>query len=239
MLVRVDDRRHLADHRQEAVILRLQLNLDLGGANATRHDALEKGAERPQGAVRPNQAGHPIGRRAGRVHGQVGVPADVGEASRRSNLDAIIRAQGSAGPFIVGVSHIRTSPYQPGAFVRGLAVFTGLDVRWMQGGVQLRGEWLTGQPFNGTTTTGWYADAIVHRVAMGPVTVVGRFERLDYDVRHPFDLHTRRQTIGARVRMVEGLSAELNVLHQSGQLAGAAQRAVDVGVTYTMRMSHY
>ena len=133
-----------------------------------------------------------------------------------------VRASGSTVPVIMlsGASHIRTSPYQTGRFVKGRTEFTGVDLRWMQWGVQLRGEWLTGRPFDGTTTTGWYADAIVHCAPMGPVTAVGRVERLDYDVRHPFDLHTRRQTIGMRVRVVEGLSAQINVLRQTGQPAG-------------------
>jgi hypothetical protein len=173
------------------------------------------------------------------VEGAVGVPADVGESSRKSDVDTIVRVQSSAGPFIVGASHIRTSPYQTGGFAQGRTEFTGADVRWMQWGVQLRGEWLTGQPFDGTTTTGWYADAIVHRVAMGPVTAVGRLERLDYEVRQPFDLHTRRQTIGARVRIVDGLSVQVNLLHQTGQPAGYTQQAVDVGVTYSLRMPRY
>jgi hypothetical protein len=170
------------------------------------------------------------------VEGAVGVPADVGESSREPDIDTIVRVQSSAGPFIIGASHIRTSPYQTGRFVQGRTEFTGFDLRWMRSGVQLRGEWLTGQPFNGATTTGWYADAIVHRVAMGPVTAVGRIERLEYDVRPPFDLHTHRETIGARVRILEGLSAQLNMLHQIGQPTAYKPQAVDVGVTYSLRM---
>jgi hypothetical protein len=166
----------------------------------------------------------------------VGRPGDVGEAARQPGLDTVVRAQGSAGPFIVGLSHIRTRPDQTGSFVQGRMEFTGLDLRWMRGGVQLRGEWITGQPFDGTTTTGWYADAIVHRVAMGPVTAVARIEQLDYDTRPPFDLHRRRQTLGARIRIREGLSAELNVLHQTGQPDDSRQAAVDIGVTYSVRM---
>jgi hypothetical protein len=114
--------------------------------------------------------------------------------------------------------------------------FTGLDLRWMHGGVQLRGEWLGGRPFDGTTTTGWYADAIVHRVAMGPVTAVARIERLDYDTRPPFDLHLQRQTLGARIRIREGLSAQVNVLHQTGQSDEYGPSAVDIGLTYSVRM---
>ena len=37
----------------------------------------------------------------------------------------------------------------------------------------LRGEWLGGQPFEGTRTTGGYADLLVHRPTMGPVTAFG------------------------------------------------------------------
>src|SRR5207248_2068319 len=100
----------------------------------------------------------------------VGRPADVGSAVRRPAVDSVIRFQSFAGPFIAGVSYIRTSPYMPKSFAFGQSVFTGIDLRWMHNGVQFRGEWITGRPFDGTTTKGWYADAIVHRAAMGPVT---------------------------------------------------------------------
>jgi hypothetical protein len=165
----------------------------------------------------------------------VGTPGDVGDAARQPGLDTVVRAQSSAGPFIVGLSHIRSLPDQAGSLVHGRMAFTGLDLRWMRDGVQLRGEWITGQPFDGTTTTGWYADAIVHRVAMGPVTAVARIEQLDYDTRPPFDLHRRRQTLGARLRIREGLSAEVNVLHQTGQPVEYGRAAVDIGVTYSVR----
>ena len=147
----------------------------------------------------------------------VGRPGDVGAAIRQPGLDTVVRAQGSAGPFIIGLSHIRTLPDETGSFVHGRMEFTGLDLRWMRGSVQLRGEWIKGQPFDGTTTTGWYADAIVHRVAMGPVTAVARIEQLDYDTSPPFDLHRRRQTLGARIRIRDGLSAEVNLMHQTGR----------------------
>jgi hypothetical protein len=165
----------------------------------------------------------------------VGRPGDVGAAARQPGLDTVVRAQSSAGPLIVGLSHIRTRPNKAGTFVQGRMEFTGLDLRWMRGGVQLRGEWIKGQPFDSTTTTGWYADAIVHRVAMGPVTAVARIERLDYDTRRTFDLHTRRQTIGARIRIREGLSAQVNLLHQTGQSSEYGPAAIDIGMTYSVR----
>jgi hypothetical protein len=169
----------------------------------------------------------------------VGKPGDVGASARQPGLDTVVRAQSSAGPFIVGLSHIRTLSGQTGSFVRGRMEFTGLDLRWMRDGVQLRGEWIKGQPFDGTTTMGWYADAIVHRVAMGPVTAVARIEQLDYDTRPPFDLHRRRQTLGARIRIREGLSAEVNVLHQTGQPDEYGRAAVDIGVTYSVRLPRH
>jgi hypothetical protein len=170
------------------------------------------------------------------VEASVGRPADVGSAIRRPGVDTVIRVQSFVGPLIAGVSRIRTSPYLPELFAHGKSVFTGIDVRWMYEGVQLRGEWITGRPFDGTTTRGWYADAMVHRASMGPVTAVARIERLDYDTDPPFALHARRQTIGARIRVLDALSVQLNVMHQTGELSeeyGAA--AFDVGVTYSLR----
>jgi hypothetical protein len=165
----------------------------------------------------------------------VGTPADVGAAARQPGLDTVLRAQGSAGALIAGVSHIRTRPDETGRFVHGRKEFTGLDLRWMRGGVQLRGEWITGQPFDGTTTRGWYADAIIHRVAMGPITAVARIERLDYDTRPPFDLHARRQTLGARIRILDGLSAQVNALHSTGRSGQYGPPVLDIGVTYSVR----
>lgn len=169
------------------------------------------------------------------VETSVGVPADVGNAIRRSGTDTVVRVQSFGGPVIVGVSHVRTSPYQPARFARGRSRFTGIDVRWMREGVQFRGEWIGGRPFDGTTTTGWYADWIVHRVAMGPITAVARIERLDYEAAPPRALHSTRQTLGGRIRLFEGLSAQVNVVHSAGVLEAYRPTAMDVGVTYSLR----
>ena len=92
-------------------------------------------------------------------------------------------------------------------------------------GVQLRGEWITGQPFDGTTTSGWYADLMLHRTFMGPVTAVARIERLDYDGEVvEFDEAARRQTIGARIRLRDTLSLNVNVLHHTGSATSTARR---------------
>jgi hypothetical protein len=169
------------------------------------------------------------------LEASVSAPADVGTAERRSDVDTVVRLQGFQGPLIVGVSRIWTMPYQSPLFASGRAVFTGVDVRWMYQGLALRGEWLTGKPFNGVTTQGWYADAILHVVAMGPVTAVARVERLDYDTPFvAFVLFARRQTIGARIRIIEGLSAQVNMLHQTG-LPQYAETSFDVGVAYSVR----
>ena len=113
------------------------------------------------------------------VETALGAPADVGSGVRRSGLDAIVRVQGYYGPIIAGVSHIRTKSLQS-ADEDSPSDFTGVDLRWTHGGVQLRGEWMTGHPFEGATTDGWYADAIVHLVPMGPVTAVARVERMGF-----------------------------------------------------------
>ena len=169
------------------------------------------------------------------VETSVGAPADVGSSVRRSNLDTVFRVQAFEGPFLIGVSHIHTSPYQSPIFAHGHADFTGVDVRWMRDGVQLRGEWIGGRPFDGTTTTGWYIDTLVHRTGMGPVTAVARLERLDYDAVAPFTLRAQRQTLGARVRLYEGLSVQVDALHETGGIAEYGPKALDVGVSYLIR----
>src|SRR6185503_16922249 len=86
----------------------------------------------------------------------IGAPADVGTAMRRSGLDVVARLQAYYGPFIAGVSRVRTSPLESVEEEHeGPAEFTGVDLRWSHTGVQLRGEWITGRPFAGASTSGW------------------------------------------------------------------------------------
>ena len=169
------------------------------------------------------------------VEASVGAPADVGVAQRRTGVDTTVRAQGFAGPFIVGVSHIRTQPFFDRPFVTGRATFTGVDGRWMAGGILVRGEWLYGQSYSGTSTDGGYLDVSVHRPRMGPVTAVFRTERLSYDTIPAFALHARRETLGARVRLFPWLTAQVNVAHQTAQVAYGHPVTVDVGATDSVR----
>jgi hypothetical protein len=164
-----------------------------------------------------------------------GTPGDVGEAQRRHGLDTVVRGQLAGGPLVVGVSYLDTLPYQPEIYAFGRATFTGVDVRWMQAGVQVRSEWITGQPFDGTTTTGGYVDVIVHRPRMGPVTAVARAERLDYQAPAPFALRTHRYTAGARVRMLQALTLQLQLVRQPPQLPSDRSTALDLAITYSIR----
>jgi hypothetical protein len=166
-----------------------------------------------------------------------GKPADVGDAIRRDGVDSVFRVQGYHAGLVVGASHLRTQPFQRGRWVTGRTEFTGLDLRWMYGGVQLRGEWITGRPFNRTSTKGGYLDAFVHRPVMGPVTAVMRIEKLDYLAavasRSRF---FKRATVGGFVRITDGLVGQMTVSHQPGGLAyGEIETAADFALTYTIR----
>ena len=169
------------------------------------------------------------------VEASLGAPADVGVAHRRSGVDTVIRGQAYYRSAIVGVSYYRANPYQPETFAKGRAVFTGVDARWMWNGVQARGEYITGRPFDGTTTTGGYIDLLVHRVAMGPVTAVARLERLDYDTTSPFFLFARRAMAGARIRIPGGLTAQIAGGHQWRQQIQRDRTAFDFSLTYSLR----
>ena len=171
------------------------------------------------------------------VETALGAPADVGAVNRRSGVDTVVRVQGYYGPFIVGASHIRTSPYQSPALALGRTDFTGIDLRWMYNGVQLRGEWMTGRPFDGTTTTGWYADVLLHHSSMGPVTAVARVEKLEHTgAGDDPDLDLGRQTVGARVRLADALSLNVNVAHQrSADDTDYRPNVFDVGLTLSVR----
>jgi hypothetical protein len=114
-------------------------------------------------------------------------------------------------------------------------VFTGVDGRWMAGGIQLRGEWIDGRPFDATTTSGGYFDALVHRPAMGPVTALLRAERVAYKAGGPFDLTTTRYTSGVRVRLLRYVSASVGLAHQPDHLSQRRATALDLGVTCTLR----
>jgi hypothetical protein len=169
------------------------------------------------------------------VEGSLGVPADVGTAGRRRGADAVVRAQSTVGSAIVGVSVISTHPYQSPLFAQGRARFAGVDARWMRAGVQARGEWIIGRPFDGTTTTGGYVDLIVHRPRMGPLTAVARAERLSYQTIAPFELYGHRYTAGARLRVFDRWTVEVEVVRQNAGLPEHRPTALDVAVTYAVR----
>jgi hypothetical protein len=171
----------------------------------------------------------------------LGTPSDVGEEvdRRQSGTDHVVRVQGYHGDLIVGASYIRTQPFAPKT-PASRNVFSGIDVRWMRDGVQLRGEWVDGKPNDDPHTRGGYVDAFLHRREMGPVTVVARLEVLDFD--HPVPANSvlaRRATIGARVLVVDGLYATINGSHQTGAIYSnpEAPTSVDVGLTYTLRFA--
>jgi hypothetical protein len=171
------------------------------------------------------------------AEGSVGAPGDVGEARRRPGVDATVRVQAYGGPVILGLSYIHTQPYLPIEFAFGGSAFTGIDARWMAGGVQLRGEWVAGHPFEGVSTNGGYVDVTVHRREMKRVTAVFRAERLAYDTIPQFAMYARRETAGARVLLAPSLTAQVNVMHQTPQVAYGYPWAVDVGFVYSVRRS--
>jgi hypothetical protein len=165
----------------------------------------------------------------------VGTPGDVGDAVRPAGADTIVRLQAAYHSVIVGLSHISTRPYQSPQFAHGPATFTGVDARWMRSGVELRGEWIAGRPFDGTRTTGGYVDVLVHRPGLGPVTAVLRAERLAYAATPPFDLYAHRYTAGARVRLLAPLSLQMNILWQHG-VPAQERSALDLALTYVIRL---
>jgi hypothetical protein len=176
-----------------------------------------------------------VGRPRLSFEASVSAPSDVGEAIRRAGVTGLVRAQAAAGAWIVGASYIDTMPSQPARWASGRTRFGGVDVRWMASGVQVRGEWLGGQPFDGTRTVGGYADVIVHRPAMGPLTAFARAERLAYDAEPPHALYTHRYTAGARVRVWRTIAPSFGVAHQAGQLTQVRRTAFDFGVSGSWR----
>lgn len=173
-----------------------------------------------------------LGRPDFHVEAAVGAPQDENDGRRSPGLDKTIRVQKFYRSWIVGASHLHSQPTSNHPWARGALRFTGIDFRWMKDGLQFRGEWITGKPFDQGRTTGWYLDGLIHRPFMGRVTAVARVERLDYEGRTPE--YPRRATIGARIRLPHGLSAHVNALRQTG-LAGYPRNAFDFSFGYTRR----
>jgi hypothetical protein len=169
------------------------------------------------------------------VETTLGAPGDVGKAVRPTGVDRIVRVQAAYRSFIVGASYIATRPFQSPLFAHGTTTFTGIDGRWMRDGVEVRGEWISGRPFDGTHTAGGYVDLLVHRPGLGPLTAVIRAERLGYDAAPPFALYAHRYTAGGRVRLPGSLSAQVNMLWQDS-VPDQGRSAVDVALSYVWRL---
>ncbi len=170
------------------------------------------------------------------VEASVGAPHDVGSSQRRGGVDESVRVQAYIGRAILGVSHARSEPYMPATFAHGRQVFTGADLRWSHpGGLLLRGELVHGHSFDGVTTNGGYLDAVLHRPAMGPVTAVWRAEDLRYDAPAPRARSARRLTAGARLRLPDAVTLQLNYVHQQGDMPRIKDNSVDVTATYSIR----
>jgi hypothetical protein len=169
------------------------------------------------------------------VETSAGSPSDEGLLRRRRGVDASVRVQGYYKSLIVGVSRIATGRDRALAgFAQGRQLFNGVDARWTSEGVQLRGEWISGRPFDGVTTTGGYLDLLVHKRELGPVIPLLRVERLDY-AAGSFSQYLRRVTAGSRIHVSRCVSAEVNVLHQALGLAAGRTNALDAGLTCTVR----
>lgn len=169
------------------------------------------------------------------VEASIGRPHDIGTVQRRAGIDTALRLQGYSGPFIVGVSHSRSNPYMPARFAHGRAIFTGVDWRVTFSGLQLRGEWIAGQSFDGAPTRGWYADGIFHHRVMGPLTLVARAESLDYDPAPPHNRYARRYVAGGRLRLPGPVTAQVNLTRQAGQLPHRRNTSADISLTYSLR----
>ncbi len=191
------------------------------------------------------------------LEASVGAPSDVGEHTRTSGVDAVLRAQTVVGSFIVGASYIATRPHLPHSDLvapptpagpldveedaerepaDGRAAFGGIDVRWMRNGVQFRGEYIAGRPFDGARTHGGYVDAIVHRPFMGPITASLRAERIAHTDLGLAVLTGERYTAATRVRLPRGFFAHLEIVHNSAAIADRGATAVDVGLSYSVRL---
>ena len=145
----------------------------------------------------------------------LGIPQDEDVQRRRRGFDRVVRAadRDRRRSSSAAATSTRSRREQRVLRARQHGVPGASTRRWMRGGVQVRGEWIDGRSFAGTRTYGGYADLIVHRPFMGPVTAVARAERLDY-LAGRFSSYPRRYTAGARVRLASMLVAHVNAIHE-------------------------
>jgi len=170
------------------------------------------------------------------VEGSVVRPHDVGSSQRRDGVDGSVRVQGYYKSLIAGISHASSEPYLPSFFAFGRQRFNGIDLRWTHpSGVQMRAEFFHGHSFNGVTTNGWYVDGFLHHVGMGPFTAVARAEAMDYTAPDPRARSAHRLTLGTRVRLPYDLTAQVNYMHQRGDLPRIYDSSVDFTFTYSFR----
>jgi hypothetical protein len=85
------------------------------------------------------------------------------------------------------------------------------------------------------STDGGYFDVSVHRREMRQVSLVFRAERLDYQTIPQFAMYASRETLGARVSVAPNLTLQMDVIHQTSQVAYGYPWALDVGLTYSLR----
>jgi hypothetical protein len=177
----------------------------------------------------------------------VGTPGDNNvDFKRATGLSGVVHVQAYFKNFIVGAGHINTTPY-PSEWLAepGRMNFSSVDARWTIPGLQLRGEWIFGKEWTNAVekTSGGYLDAIVHTRFMGPVTAVLRTEKLDWTYLETYEDGSTalelwkgyRQTVGARVRIPGGLTAQFNVLRHSKDVAVDKRTAFDIALTYSIR----
>jgi hypothetical protein len=186
-----------------------------------------------------------VGRPSFSIESSLGVPSDESYASRRHGATGVIRAQAYVKSLIVGASYINSPVQDTDPEVTGRLALSGVDARWMHGGVQIRGEWIAGEPDAVSRTHGGYVDVTAHHRAMGRVTFVGRVERLNWHLppAPQFDAFPRRLTAGALVRVSSDIQVQANVLHgfarapHAGDLFAAVSpsTAFDLAVTYSRR----
>jgi hypothetical protein len=71
---------------------------------------------------------------------------------------------------------------------------------------------------------------------MGPVTAILRAEQVNRSTVAQSVFRERRLTVGAKVRLPRGLTAQVNLLRQSGNLPNYRPMPVDLALTYSFRL---
>jgi hypothetical protein len=149
-----------------------------------------------------------------------------------SGGEGSLRVQRLTGPVILGLNLLRGHADQRGGPDREETYFYGVDLRYSQPSLILRGELVYGD-VPGGTTRGCYLDALYRPASLHRLTLVGRVESVrGRGVPEPV---FRRQTLGIKWDLGYGSAIAVNQLFETPR-PGLGRQGTTVWLWHTRRL---